>query len=267
MSVRTSPVLDRALRLLSAIIVNDTACALGPLAVRLGIPTATAYRLTGTLIEYGYVVRVGAGKYFPGPIIVSAAAGRDARAILRRNAKPWLDWVASKSHGITHLGVFERGMVSYLLKSGSGPSARYTRKDTQLDAYCSGLGKMLLAHLPPSERTEYLAGGPFPKLTNQTICDPQELAQQLRLIQRRGYAVDDREFADDLKCIAVPVRDEAGLVSAALSIATSPGRLRGKRLATSLGLLRHAADKIEACSKNSKRGTPARRKHSTVGRS
>lgn len=259
MSFRPSPVLDRALRLLSAIIVNDRGCAVGPLAVSLGIPSATAYRLTGTLIEYGYVVRAGAGKYFPGPMIISATAERDPRVILRRNATPWLDWAAAKSHEVAHLGVFERGMVSYLLKSGSGPSARYTRKDTQLDAYCSGLGKILLAHLPLSERTAYLASGPFPRLTNQTICDPQELAQQLRLIKRRGYAVDDREFADDLKCIAVPVRDEAGLVSAALSIATSPARLRGKRFSQALGVLRHAAEKIEDCFKNSKRGMRARR--------
>jgi IclR family acetate operon transcriptional repressor len=242
----TPAVLDRALRLLGAIIADDTASALGPLATRLGIPTATAYRLAGALIEHGYVVRVRPGIYFSGPVIVAAGFERDPVAILRRNVKPWLDWVASKSREVTHLGVFDDGMVSYLLKTGSSRSARYTRKDTQLDAYCTGLGKVLLAYMPLSERTAYLAGGPFPKLTNKTISDPSDLMRQLRQVRKQAYAVDDCEFADDLKCVAVPVRDGAGVVSAALSISTSPDRLRGKGFVKALSLLRHASKQIQA---------------------
>jgi DNA-binding IclR family transcriptional regulator len=152
-----------------------------------------------------------------------------------------------------HLGVFEGGMVSYLVKSGSSRSARFTREGTQLDAYCSALGKVLVAHLPAFERNAYLSGGPFPKLTNQTITDPRELGVQLRQVRRQSYAIDDREFAEEVMCIAVPVRDRNSRVYAALSITASPEELRGSRAAAALRLLRRAASDIERCMNDQRR--------------
>lgn len=240
-------VVDRALRLLEAIISDRGASSISSIAARLHMPSATAYRLSGALVERGYIVRVGAGRYYPGSVILAAGALRDARATLRCTAKPWLDWLARKVQAAAHLGVFEGGMVSYLVKSGSSRSARFTREGTQLDAYCSALGKVLLAHLPASERNAYLAGGPFPKLTSQTITDPRELGIQLRRVRKQSYAIDDREFAEEVVCIAVPVRDRNSRVYAALSITTSPEELRGSRAAAALRLLRRAASDIARC--------------------
>jgi DNA-binding IclR family transcriptional regulator len=157
-----------------------------------------------------------------------------------------------------HLGVFEGGMVSYLAKSGSSRIARFTREGTQLDAYCSALGKVLLAHLPASERNAYLSGGPFPKLTNQTITDPEELSVHLRQVRRQSYAIDDREFAEEVMCIAVPVRDPNSRVYAALSITTSPAQLRGSRIAAALRLLGRAARDIERSMNRQPRASHAR---------
>src|SRR5262249_33213670 len=231
-------VVHRALRLLEAIISDRGESSISSIAGRLHLPTATAYRLSGALVERGYIVRVGAGRYYPGSVILTAAAERDALATLRCVAKPCLDWLARRAQAAAHLGVFEGGMVSYLVKSGSSRSARFTREGTQLDAYCFALGKMLLAHLPASERNGYLAGGPCPKLTNQTITDPKELSVHLRQVRKQSYAIDDREFAEEVMCIAVPVRDRNSRVYAALSVTTSPEELRGSRTAAALRLLR-----------------------------
>ena len=128
----------------------------------------------------------------------------------------------------------------------AGRSAGFTREGTQLDAYCSALGKVLLAYLPAADRDAYLAGGPFPKLTSRTIQDAKALASHLRKVRRQSYAVDDGEFAEELKCIAVPVRNPGRRVCAALSITTTPGKLRGTRAAQVLDVLRRAAADIEA---------------------
>jgi len=238
-------VVDRALRLLEAIISDRGSSSISSIAARMQMPSATAYRLSGALVERGYIVRVGAGRYFPGSVILAAGAERDPRATLKCAAKPCLDWLARRVRAAAHLGVFEGGMVSYLVKSGSSRSARFTREGTQLDAYCSALGKVLLAHLPASERNAYLAGGPFPKLTNQTITNPKELSVHLRQVRRKSYAIDDREFAEEVMCIAVPVRDRNSRVYAALSITTSPDELRGPRVSAALRLLGRAARDIE----------------------
>jgi len=249
---------DRALRLLEAIISDRGSSSISSIAARLQMPSATAYRLSGALVERGYIVRVGAGRYYPGAVILAAGAERDPRDTLRCVAKPCLDWLARRVQAAAHLGVFEGGMVSYLAKSGSSRIARFTREGTQLDAYCSALGKVLLAHLPPSERNAYLTGGPFPKLTNQTITDPQELSVHLRQVRRQSYAIDDREFAEEVMCLAVPVRDPNSRVYAALSITTSPAQLRGSRVSAALKLLGRAARDIERSMNRQPRASHAR---------
>lgn len=109
-------------------------------------------------------------------------------------------------------------MVTYRIKTGQGAGNLFTRVGMQLEAYCSGIGKMLLAHLPEEQQRAYLAGGPFPALTAKTITQPAALAQELERIRAQGFALDDYEVADDLFCVAVPIRQEGGRVLAAISI-------------------------------------------------
>jgi len=237
-------VLDRALRLLQEIISDGGELPLSRIAERVGIPSATAYRLAGALVARGYLARLAGGRYHCGAVILSAAADRNLPTVLLRASGPSVDWLAGRFQAVAHVGVFEGGMVSYVCKSGAGRSARFTREGTQLDAYCSALGKVLLAHLPRSDREAYLASGPFPKLTGHTISDPLELSVHLQEVRKRGYAVDDREFSEEIKCVAVPLRDGRSRVCAALSITTSPERLRAAATSAALGLLRRAAAEI-----------------------
>jgi IclR family transcriptional regulator, acetate operon repressor len=238
-------VLDRALRLLEAIVSDRGRTSLSGIAARVRIPAATAYRLAGALVARRYLARLAGGRYHAGSVMLSLGTGQNARTVLRAASEPTLDWLARRFKSVAHVGVFESGMVSYVCKSGVGRSARFTREGTQLDAYCSALGKVLLAHLRRSEREAYLAGGPFPKLTCRTISDPQDLSAHLREVRKQGYALDDREFAEELRCIAVPVRNGKSRVCAALSITTSPERLRAARTRFALALLRRAARDIE----------------------
>ena len=81
-------------------------------------------------------------------------------------------------------------MVTYRIKTGQGAGNLFTRVGMQLEAYCSGIGKMLLAHLPEEQQRAYLAGGPFPALTAKTITQPEALAQELERIRAQGFALD-----------------------------------------------------------------------------
>lgn len=108
-------------------------------------------------------------------------------------------------------------MVTYLVKEHGGGPPVLTREMIQLEAYCSGIGKVLLAHLDDAARDAYLAAGPFVALTGKTTTDPDALRTVLGRIRAQGYAVDDAELEDDLYCLAVPVRGPGGEVLAALS--------------------------------------------------
>lgn len=133
-------------------------------------------------------------------------------------------------------------MVTYLLKAGRLAGTVFTREGTQLEAYCTGIGKVLLAALPDTAREEYLRTGPFIRLTQNTLTDPQVLRSALQIIAAQGFATDNAEMDVDLLCLAVPVRVGNGEVVAALSISTRVNRNPGSSPLAHLETLRRAAN-------------------------
>lgn len=245
---RASPVvLKRALQLLDAIVKDCGQSSISSIGARIGLSPATGYRLAGALVEHGIIVSCDRGRYCPGNVILSAAVDIDRKTTLTRVSKACLPQVARKLDAVAHVAVLEDGMVSYLSKVGATHCARFTVEGTQLDPHCTGLGKLLLAHLPPTERNVFLAEGPFPKLTDRTFSEPADLASHFEEIRRRGYSIDDREFHDDLQCVAVPIRDRDGTVWAAISASGRAGSIIGARTGATLEVLRHAAATIETC--------------------
>ena len=84
---------------------------------------------------------------------------------------------------------------------------------------------MLLANLTPVERDSYLANTPLKSITSRTIVDPKRLADELQLTHERGYAWVDGELDPAICGIAVPIRDQAGSVVAAISVNLISGTL------------------------------------------
>jgi len=138
------------------------------------------------------------------------------------------------------VGVLDGEMVTYLVKETCAPVELFTREGMQLEAYCSAVGKVLLSHLPEEDLQAYLKSAPFPPLTPATITDPETLRPHLQEVKAQGYAVDDREVADDLICFAVPIRKPDGSLLAALSCASASSK-RDDRL---ISQLRACADQI-----------------------
>jgi hypothetical protein len=115
----------------------------------------------------------------------------------------------------------------------------------QLEAYCSGIGKVLLANLPDAERAAYLATGPFVALTARTICDAGELGRVLETVRAQGFATDLGEVVEDLACVAVPLRRPGGEAIAAISITRLTARAAPRVDPADLAALRAAAVEIE----------------------
>src|SRR3546814_16325806 len=91
---------------------------------------------------------------------------------------------------VCHLGVLEDGMMTYLIKEGDAQDHTLSRQGMQLEAYCTGLGKALLAHMPETERNDYLSSGTFVPLTPNTLTPPEALSAEFARIPRYGYALE-----------------------------------------------------------------------------
>lgn len=234
--------LDRALSLLSAVLADDGRRTISAVAEHVGLPLSTTHRLVATLVRHKLLTRTGRGHYVAAHRLAMAGGKGPARRGLALVARPVLRRLAIASQSAAHLGVLEGDMVTYLVKeSGSGRDL-FTREGMQLEAYCSAVGKMLLAHLPDKALDSYFAGGPLVPLTSRTMTDEIQLRAHLANICSNGHAIDDREIAPDLFCIAVPIRSTDGAVIAAISCSTDPDC----HIENMVSLLRETASAIEA---------------------
>ena len=208
--------LDRALELLTRLLRDRGRAPLRDLAAQLDMPISTAHRLVAAFERRHLVTRAARGHYIAGMGLADLVP--DRRLILIQAARPLLRRLARDQKRTAHLGILEADMVTYLVKEAGGGARLFTKELMQLEAYCTGIGKVLLAGLDTPARERYLAGGPFVRLTETTITDPEALRHSLAEIAQRGHAVDDAEMAEGLHCLAVPLHDAQDRVFAAISL-------------------------------------------------
>lgn len=200
------------------------------LSRRANLPEASGYRLIQTLEEIGAVVRGPRGRYRPGLLLLSLSHNVTPADLLRDASVQLMTDLAKRFNLTTHLGLFEQGMVTYVAKVAMpGAFPVHTRVGAQLEAYCSGLGKVLLAALPDDEVESFILDGDLIALTPYTITTAAALRAELQLVRTRGYAMDDRESQADMRCIAVPVLDREGHAAAALSATDDIVRMTPER--------------------------------------
>jgi DNA-binding IclR family transcriptional regulator len=229
----------KALDLLTTFSFREPRLSLADLAARTGIPRATAFRLLSTLEQAGFVAKTG-GEYQLGikcfVLGNIVAAGLD----LREKAHPHLVSLRDATGETVHLAILDRWQVVYLERVHSPHPVGFMRSrvGALVPAYCTGLGKTLLAFQPEEEVARWVSGQTFKALTPQTITSARRLLKELRAIRERGYGLDEQEHEIGVRCIAAPIRNHAGEVVAAISVAgpaeRMPRTLIGSATATSV---------------------------------
>ena len=155
------------------------------LAAAAGLSHSTTHRFLASLEKAGAVQRAGNGRYRLGLLMHELGRQVDREQLYADAAIPALKSLAGRFGASAHLGVLREGMVAYLVKQA--PRRAWpvpTEVNTELEAYCSGVGKVLLAHLPGPALDAYLEDGDFVALTDRTITDPDVLRQELAAVRR-----------------------------------------------------------------------------------
>lgn len=202
------------------------------LSRRANLPEASGYRLIQTLEEIGAVVRGPRGRYRPGMLLFSLSQNVIIPELFQEAGQKIATELSQRLDVTVHVGVLERGMVTYAIKAATPNSFEtHTRAGAQLEPYCSGLGKVLLSALPAEQLDAIILDEKLVALTPNTITDGEALRAHLRTVQALGYATDDGEFRSDMCCVAVPVRDHQGRIVAAISISEASARTSAERQA------------------------------------
>ena len=216
----------KALELLSVFSFREPRLSLADLATRTGIPRATAFRLLSTLEQSGFLAKdhgayqLGIKCFVLGNIV---AGGLD----LRETSHPHLVALRDTTRETTQIAILDHWQVVYLERVPSPYPSGFmrTRAGAILPAYCTGLGKTLLAFMPEEEVAAWAATQRFPAITPRTITTAKRLLRELRMIRERGYGLDEEERERGVCCVAAPIRNHNGEVVAAISVAGPSQRM------------------------------------------
>lgn len=192
---------------------------------------AASHRFLSTLRDLEYVEKTPEGKFCLSFKSLELGMKKLDRFEIRHFAHPYLQELALAFKETVNLGHWDRGTVVHLDKINSTEILRMDLGlGAQAPAYCTGLGKAILAFLPEVELDMYLQSVEFVSFTANTLKTPEELLNEIDRIRRQGYAVDNEELSIGLKCVAAPVRDYAGMPSYAMSISAPSQRMSDERI-------------------------------------
>ncbi len=221
---------ERALGILEHVDGSARGTGITELSRRLGLGKSTVHRLCATLEHHGYLIRDPAtGRYRLSLRVFQIGSTALSDLGLPARAMPALEDLGASVQETVHLAILDGSEIVFIGKvESSRPLGLYSRVGRRSPAHCTALGKVLLAHAAAEARAHVLSR-PLARYTAATITTPQALERALDEVRRRGYAVDDQEFEDGVRCVAAPVRDHSGRVVAALSVSAPAGRLpRGR---------------------------------------
>ncbi len=242
----------RLLTLLEAIAQSEKPQTLAQLVVRLDEPKATMHRLLLGLEEMRFVQRMPGGRHFaPGPRLNTLAIDTLRHSHISAQRHSILKRLVSDFNESCNLTILDGIEVVYLDRAEANWPLRMDLKPgSRVPAHCSASGKMILALMNPSIRDPLIKALPYQAYTPQTITDPNAFQTELDRIARRGYSIDQQEYAAGLNCLSVPVLDNNGQCIAAVAVHAPMARLSMNEALKKIDRLRWAAAAISATLQN-----------------
>ncbi|MFO1413155.1 MAG: IclR family transcriptional regulator C-terminal domain-containing protein [Burkholderiales bacterium] len=184
-----------------------------------GIPRAAARRSLHTLVKLGFVTMDDARRFYLRPRVLSFSHAYLSASPIAVLSQPILDRLSDETREACSLAVLDGEEIVYVARSASSrimsPSLNVGRR---LPAFCTSVGHVLLAELPPSELDDFLAHVRFVPYTEHTVNSPDALRAILRRTHEHGYSFTSGQIERRLATLAVPVRDTGGHYVAGINV-------------------------------------------------
>jgi DNA-binding IclR family transcriptional regulator len=238
--------IGRAFAILEEVARNRDGIALADLSKRVGLHNSTTFHLVKTMVSLGYIRQIKESKRYRigRPLFALAASALDEMEMVSM-ATPVLDDLSRETGESSHFASRMSDAVVVMARTpGPGAFQLTDRVGVVRPAYCTALGKVILAALRPDQLDRYLDRIELKALTSRTITSPQRLRRELQDVRRAGIAFDDGEFNNEVRCAAMPVYDFSGQVVGAIGISGPVWRLSIQALQNKARDLSEAAKQL-----------------------
>ena len=219
-------------QLIEQLASHPAGASLQRLAQETGLAKSTVHRLLASLVSLGYAAQEPeTGRYRLTLKMFELSSGIVDSMDIMGVAKAHLERLSQRTGEAVHLVIRDARDIVYIYKTESGPMRMSSRVGLRSPLYCTGVGKAILATLPPEEVEDVWNHSSLKKLTSRTVVDLTEMQDQLAEVRANGYAIDDEENEMGVRCVAVAIPGPDGRAESAFSISglapyMTPERIR-----------------------------------------
>jgi DNA-binding IclR family transcriptional regulator len=240
--------LDRGLMILEAIANSTSPVSLNELTSLIGIDRSSVFRLASTLKRRGFLAYpAGRKDFILGPTMWRLVQRYDWGTMLVRVAQEHLRNLSRLANETAHLAVREGKQALFIDHATANHVISVSGQTGEMvPLYCTAHGKALLADYGIDELTRIFGTAPFPMYTPKTIRTVSELAKVCSEIRTKGYAPDNGEYLEGVRCAAAPIRAENGIIVGSIGISAPVQRLTSNRFQQCVKLVLDAANEISA---------------------
>jgi IclR family pca regulon transcriptional regulator len=238
--------LARGLAVIQTFSERKCQLSISQISIKTGFSRAAARRCLYTLTKLGFAGSDDGRQFFLRPRILALGHSYISSMPLATAAQPVLEHLSHLVHESCSIATLDGADITYVARANV---TRIMSIDlgvgSRLPAFCTSMGRVLLAYLPPEVLESYLARAVFTRYTERTVVGAEKLRKVLRLACRNGYSIVDQELELGLRSLAVPIQNPNGKVVAALNVGTHAQRISIRDLQTKfLPHLRAAAQEL-----------------------
>jgi IclR family transcriptional regulator, pca regulon regulatory protein len=238
--------LARGLCVIQAFTQKTPQMTISQLSLRTGLSRAAVRRCLYTLTKLGFAGSDDGQRYSLRPRILTLSNTYTASNSLSQSAQPILDRMSAQLHESSSVVTLDGDDIVYIART---TVTRVMSADlhigSRLPAFCTSMGRVLLAYLPPDQLEAYLARVVLHRYTSRTVNSVEKLRMLLRSTRRAGYTICDQELEIGLRSVAVPVQAPSGRVVAAINVSGQAQRMPLPEMQTNfLPHLRAAAGEL-----------------------
>jgi IclR family pca regulon transcriptional regulator len=240
--------LARGLAVMQAFSEHKRQLTVSQISMQTGISRAAVRRCLYTLVKLGFAGSHDQKHFFLAPKVLSLGHAYFSSAPLAKIAQPVLQRLSGVLAESCSVATLQDAEILYIARAAvSRIMSIDLHVGSRLPAYCTSMGRVLLANLASEQLDAYLKAVTLTRFTDRTIVSVAKLKAVLELVRRNGYAIVDQELELGLRSLAVPIRNSMGEVLAALNVGCNAQRVSIRELQTTfLPHLRDAAREIQA---------------------
>ena len=218
--------LDRAISVLEVLGQSNAPLSLAELCQRMGLHKSTAHRSLMVLERSALIERTQENRFRLGLRLYELGHRAVEQIDLRARVQPYFRRLATQVGETVHLSVLQKTSVVYLDKVEPNRRVCVSSKPGNSNpAYCTSMGKAMLAFQPPEVLEQIFAKIRFVRFTPNTLVSSEELLKALERVRRRGYAIDDEEIELGVRCVGAPIFNDDHWAIAAVSVSGPTSRI------------------------------------------